>query len=826
MKIDESLKLSITQMAEGKEEGFSSFYSQTYNFVYRRARFIMKNDEDALDLTQETFLQAYKNISTLEDVEKVYAWLSTIAYNHGNKLHNKKKKQPVLLNEETEMVLDNIVSTDQDTSPEDASEAKATSEIVKGMIEELPELQKAAILAFYYDNMKIDDIAVMFDCSANTIKSRLNYAKKALQEKVLAHEKANNYKLCSVSPAVILMALEALFGTAEYSMSATTASTLCAATESALFAAGASASATTAGTAAGATGAAAAGSATAAGATATAAGTAASSTVAAVTTKVGLTLAAKVTIALAAVGTTAVVAVGAATGAFDSVVAPPTETEVSSEYDSSSESIIPSESETPSESEPEELPPLASVYDTQFANYADSGHYLLMVTDGHIASTADWSNKLTADSDIYIMGKDGEYHAIHNKNANGKQKYLAIAPCTFNKKVLAIVQVEGNYLNLLLPDGTLLDATTKFRSFVGYNDFVIAHTRSDSGTTYNIYDSNLNLLKAGISDFSAITNCYSFGEYTVIRGKDAAQDIFISCVYDKNWNRIDYIPGTGNEVNVYTVIHGTYLWTGSTLRDQNYNEVTLKVPDFIHPNGESVQVQRVSDYSTDSEYCYVYVLVTDSNNNTTETYYIIDDNNHFYKNEAELKDILWVECHGVNIMCNIDTFDRYVVWKDTGEVIYTMLDWDTRIKEIYGDAAVYGLAGDAYTDGSVIAMISVIANGEYLETGFLLRKEDGYSVDKAIHIGPAIVYYKGLYYAYDTNQVYLNHTLVDCHNMLFNDEEGYYVLENADGTFTVYRPDQTAHFTTSDNIIYSFSPSCFLAESTENGITSYKLLQP
>ena len=176
MKISKELHDSIKLMSEGNPEGFTQFYSQTYPYVYKRARFLMKNDEDALDVTQETFIQAYKGITSLQDIDKVYAWLSGITYNLSMKLFDNKKKQPTLLNEESEILLDNIESSDADTSPEEAAQSKALSEIVKDMIEELPDLQKAAILAFYYDNMKIDDIAVMFDCSANTIKSRLNYA--------------------------------------------------------------------------------------------------------------------------------------------------------------------------------------------------------------------------------------------------------------------------------------------------------------------------------------------------------------------------------------------------------------------------------------------------------------------------------------------------------------------------------------------------------------------------------------------------------------------------------------------------------------------------
>ena len=315
MKIDNELQKGLTLMAQGKEEGFNILYSHTHNFVYQRARLIMKNEEDALDLTQETFIQAYKGINSLQDSNNVNAWLSSVVYKQGMRMF--RKKQDLLVNDEAEGIFDNVVSEDMDTSPEDATQAKVTSEIVMGMIEELPELQRAAIIAFYYDNMKIDDIATLFECSPNTIKSRLNYAKKFLQDKVIAHEKANRYKLCSISPAIILLALKSLFATEKYTLSTTTASAIYSGAQGTLFGAIAETGAVSA--------------------TMAASTTAAVSATATTATQasVGLSLGMKIAIAAIAVTATTTVGVAVATSGFGTLGHTPT-TEISSSAESSS----------------------------------------------------------------------------------------------------------------------------------------------------------------------------------------------------------------------------------------------------------------------------------------------------------------------------------------------------------------------------------------------------------------------------------------------------------------------------------------------------------
>lgn len=216
MAVTKELKDAVERMQAKDEAAFATFYEETYSYVYAKAKYVMHDEEDALDLTQETYIQAYKGIESIEDVNNVYAWLGGIVYRQGMRIFNKKKE--LLTGEEQDYLFDEMESGE--ATPEQTVEQQATVNIIKGMIDELPELQRVAIMAFYYDNMKIDEIASMCECSSNTIKSRLNYAKKFLKEKVETHEKQNRYKLCSISPAIILLAFKGLFAEPEYKMPA------------------------------------------------------------------------------------------------------------------------------------------------------------------------------------------------------------------------------------------------------------------------------------------------------------------------------------------------------------------------------------------------------------------------------------------------------------------------------------------------------------------------------------------------------------------------------------------------------------------------------
>ena len=191
--MNEKLRDAIEQMKRGEEEGFNAVYSETYNRVYFHAKQIMKSEEDAKDLVQIVFIEAYRNIGTLQSSEAVYKWLDGITYRQGMKIF--RKKRDVLLSEEAEGVFDAIESNDVSTMPELTADQKATGMIVKEIIEELPEVQKITVIGYYFDGLKVEQIADLMECSVNTVKSRLNYARKYIKDRVEEKEKKEGYRL-------------------------------------------------------------------------------------------------------------------------------------------------------------------------------------------------------------------------------------------------------------------------------------------------------------------------------------------------------------------------------------------------------------------------------------------------------------------------------------------------------------------------------------------------------------------------------------------------------------------------------------------------------
>lgn len=207
MKTDKELAKVIEKVKLGDERGFNILYSKTYNFVYARAKHAINDEQEALDLVQEVYVAAYKNIESLKNTESLYAWLGAITMRQGAKMANKRKNH-VLLSEENQGMFEEI--PDESVKLESDVIDRENAGILKELLEKLPAEQKSVIISFYYDGLKVEKIAELTENSVGTIKSRLYLARKRLQEYILELEKKEGCSLRGFSAPLLLLAVKML----------------------------------------------------------------------------------------------------------------------------------------------------------------------------------------------------------------------------------------------------------------------------------------------------------------------------------------------------------------------------------------------------------------------------------------------------------------------------------------------------------------------------------------------------------------------------------------------------------------------------------------
>lgn len=128
----------------------------------------------AADLTQDIFLKLVKAIYNYHFAGKFTNFLFTIAINTCNDYYKKPK--------ESFAEVDNLQKSDSKAEPMESVIQNEEAKAIKEKIDALPDIQKDAIILYYYHDMKLKDIAKIMGVNLSTVKSRLKQGKDKLKK--------------------------------------------------------------------------------------------------------------------------------------------------------------------------------------------------------------------------------------------------------------------------------------------------------------------------------------------------------------------------------------------------------------------------------------------------------------------------------------------------------------------------------------------------------------------------------------------------------------------------------------------------------------------
>jgi RNA polymerase sigma-70 factor (ECF subfamily) len=169
VETDEEL---VTAFRAGNLSAFDELVQRWERKIQGAVYRIMGSGEDARDLTQETFLRAYRGLSTFKSEARFSSWLYQIALNLcRDRLRQKKGRTLVGLDDldpTTAARIDRIAPT-----AHEQVEARDLSELVSAAMAELPEEQREVIVLKEYQGLTFQEIADLMRVPVSTVKTRL-----------------------------------------------------------------------------------------------------------------------------------------------------------------------------------------------------------------------------------------------------------------------------------------------------------------------------------------------------------------------------------------------------------------------------------------------------------------------------------------------------------------------------------------------------------------------------------------------------------------------------------------------------------------------------
>ena len=168
----------VTKVLNGDIEAFAELVEKYKNAVFATALSRIKDFDEAEDIAQEAFINAYMNLSKLKDRSKFSNWLYRITIN----LCNAKIQEKLRAIEENTAASD-LISVPE--TPEEIYEQKELRHLIWKAMEKLGAKTREAMILFYVDDYSYQEISNYLSVSINVIKARLNYGRKRLKEELL-----------------------------------------------------------------------------------------------------------------------------------------------------------------------------------------------------------------------------------------------------------------------------------------------------------------------------------------------------------------------------------------------------------------------------------------------------------------------------------------------------------------------------------------------------------------------------------------------------------------------------------------------------------------
>ena len=178
----------ITRARKKDNEAIAEIIQLTERKAYFIAYKVVNNEATAKDIVQEAYIQAFQKLDQLSDDSKFESWFNQIVshkaldYTKSKQGKNKPVEFSSLDDEEDRLEFEANIKNDKASfEPEASMNYKELQEGVQGVLSELPENQRLALMMYYFEDMSVSEIADVYGVSGNTVKGYLAYGRKKIK---------------------------------------------------------------------------------------------------------------------------------------------------------------------------------------------------------------------------------------------------------------------------------------------------------------------------------------------------------------------------------------------------------------------------------------------------------------------------------------------------------------------------------------------------------------------------------------------------------------------------------------------------------------------
>jgi RNA polymerase sigma-70 factor, ECF subfamily len=184
----------VARARTGDVAAFEELVGRHEEKIYRLAMRFTRNETDAAEILQETFLSAWRNLDGFQGKSQFASWLYRVAVNAALMLLRSQKRHPqVAVEDVTPEVLGEAAKdaspglgagTDWSRRPDDQFQSEELRRQIQSAVDQLPESQRSVFLMRDVDGLSTEETAELLGVSLPTVKTRLHRARLTLREAI------------------------------------------------------------------------------------------------------------------------------------------------------------------------------------------------------------------------------------------------------------------------------------------------------------------------------------------------------------------------------------------------------------------------------------------------------------------------------------------------------------------------------------------------------------------------------------------------------------------------------------------------------------------
>jgi len=173
---------------EGDNDAFGELLTRYKNLVYSVALRMVSDKDEADDLAQEIFIKLYRNLEKYQPEYRFSTWTMKVATNHVIDHRRKKRQETVSIDE-----MGDSLAADTAASPEAAYIAKEQTEMLRGLIDDLPEMYKVPIVLYHQQGLSYSEISEITGEPLSKVKNRIFRGRKMMKESLVEMRRGESY---------------------------------------------------------------------------------------------------------------------------------------------------------------------------------------------------------------------------------------------------------------------------------------------------------------------------------------------------------------------------------------------------------------------------------------------------------------------------------------------------------------------------------------------------------------------------------------------------------------------------------------------------------